>query len=98
MGLGRAGVATGGNSGYQAVNLAYLLGAKRIGLIGFDMRGGEFQHFHGDHGGGLNNPTPSLFAEWIPRFNDLHRLLAAEGVELINYSRESALTVPRGEL
>ncbi|HCZ48509.1 MAG TPA: hypothetical protein DCZ11_05850, partial [Gammaproteobacteria bacterium] len=45
----------GGNSGYQALNLAVLLGAERVILLGYDMHGG---HWHGRHGGRLNNPEP----------------------------------------
>ena len=99
-GLGRQGVATCGNSGYQAVNLAYLLGAKRIGLLGFDMRPKSgANHFHGDHrGGSLTNPNAQLYRRWIAGFSELHRLLEAEGVELINCSRETALAIPRADL
>lgn len=46
----------GGNSGFQAVNLAILKGATAIVLAGFDMRraGGKV-HFFGDHPAGLRN-------------------------------------------
>lgn len=99
-GLGRVGVATMGNSGYQAVNLAYLLGAKRIVMLGFDMmdRGGE-HHFHGNHRGAtLTNPNARLYRRWIDGFEKMHRLLKEEGVELINCSRRTALTIPRAPL
>lgn len=32
---------TGGNSGYAAINVAYLLGARTIHLVGYDMNGPE---------------------------------------------------------
>lgn len=89
-----------GNSGYQAVNLAYLLGARKIVMLGFDMqdRGGE-HHFHGNHRGGtLTNPGNRLYARWIKGFETIHRLLKEEGVELINCSRRTALTIPRADL
>lgn len=99
-GLGRAGVATCGNSGYQAVNLAYLMGASRICLLGFDMKDKDgVNHFHGNHRGGtLTNPNKGLYKQWIACFEKMHELLAAEGVELVNCSRETALKIPRKRL
>lgn len=51
----------GGNSGHQAINLAYHLGAKEIILVGFDFAYGPDgqSHSHGDHPpgwGNFNNP------------------------------------------
>lgn len=99
-GLGHWGVATYGNSGYQAVNLAYLMGAKRICLVGFDMQAkGGVNHFHGNHRGAtLTNPSPRLYGQWIAGFAEGHRQLAAVGVGLVNCSRETALTIPRAPL
>jgi hypothetical protein len=54
-------VGGGGNSGFQAVNLAAQFGASRIILIGFDMtdRGGK--HWYGrNHWPMSNNPTPPI--------------------------------------
>lgn len=97
-GLGRKGVATCSNSGYQAANLAWLLGAERIALIGFDMKPKDgVHHFHGNHQG-LGNPTSGLYDRWIKGFANIHKLLKAEGVELINCSRDSVLTIPRMSL
>lgn len=99
-GLGKSGVATCGNSGYQAANLAFLLGARRICLLGFDMQPKDgVNHFHGDHRGGtLTNPNNGLYRDWIKGFSELHEALAGEGVELVNCSRETALTIPRASL
>lgn len=98
-GLGRDRVHTGGNSGYQAVNLAYLLGAARIVLLGFDMqKSGGRSHWHGDHRR-LNNPTPDLLRRWVENFEALAGELQAEGVEVINCSRQTALRCfPRATL
>jgi len=76
------------------------MGAKRIGLIGFDMKpSGKANHFHGNHSGGtLTNPNANLFKRWIGCFSEIHKLLADEGVKLINCSRETALTIPRMHL
>lgn len=41
----------GGNSGYQAINLALLLGARKIYLLGFDCKADDpaSSHWFGDH-------------------------------------------------
>ncbi|MGY3607665.1 MULTISPECIES: hypothetical protein [unclassified Bradyrhizobium] len=80
-------VGDGGNSGFQALNLAIQWGARRILLVGFDMTLARGEHWHGRHGAGLNNPRP----------NNVHRWLSARwstplGVEIINCSPGSALT------
>lgn len=88
----------GGNSGYQAIGLAYQLGADRIALIGFDMRrtGGR-SHWHGDHPAGLGNACG--IERWAPRFAALARDLARVGVEVINCSIETALDCfPRADI
>jgi hypothetical protein len=76
----------GGNSGYQAINLAYHAGAKRLVLVGYDMRGG---HWHGDHPPGLNK-RPS-YAHWIRDMKQLALDLEREGVQVANASPKSAL-------
>jgi len=81
----------GGNSGYQAVNLAYQAGAKRIVLLGFDMRDhGTKTHHHADHPTGLN--TQPNYAQWIADFNLMARELRGEGVDVVNATPGSALT------
>jgi hypothetical protein len=84
------------NSGYQALNLALLFGAKRIALVGFDMRAVDGRaHFFGAHGGGLRAPAFGLFVE---RFKAAARTVPA-GVDVINCTPGSALTCfPTGEL
>jgi hypothetical protein len=89
-GLGRKVMHLGGNSGYQAVNMAYLFGARRIILLGYDMqRTGGRSHWHGDHPKGLRNTSP--FASWIARFKVLAKDLREAGVEAVNATRETAL-------
>lgn len=80
----------GGNSGYGAINLAYLFGARRILLVGFDMRAFDgASHWHGDHAEPLSKRQP--FHNWIPRFRALADDLKAVGVDVINCSPISAL-------
>lgn len=47
-------------------------------------------HWFGQHGPGLTQQQP--FSLWQDRFPALARDLAAEGVRVINASRETALT------
>lgn len=92
VGLGRHGVIhTGGNSGYQAINLLYFLGAKKIILLGYDMQktGGK-SHSHGDHPSGLNRSSD--FSDWISRFGPLARDLRNNGIKVLNATRETALS------
>lgn len=90
-GLGRDCLHYGENSGYQGINLAYLFGAKRITLLGFDMAPAPDGRLHwfGDHPAGLNN-GPS-FSQVIGHFGQLAADLASEGVEVVNASRRTAL-------
>lgn len=80
-----------GNSGFQAIQLAYLFGARRILLLGFDMRLGSKgeRHHHPDH------PAPcvqeQLFAEWIHKAEQLAKDLKAADCEVINCTPGSAL-------
>lgn len=89
-GLGRTSVHFGGNSGYQALNLAFLWGAARIVLVGYDMQktGGK-SHWHGDHPKRLAHGLP--VSNWVHRFSALADDLKAEGVDVINCSRATAL-------
>jgi hypothetical protein len=90
-GLGRNKVHYGANSGYQAMNLAYLFGAKKMILLGFDCKRGpnNESHHHGDHPGGLNKSMP--LHTWIKNFRKLAEDLREENVAVINATRESAL-------
>ncbi len=80
---------TGKNSGYQAMNLAYLLGASKIVLLGYDMQRGPRgeMHWHKEH----PIRTPNLYVEFRRRFETLVKPLAERGVEVVNCSRNTAL-------
>ena len=88
-GLGRDCLHYGNNSGYQAINLAYLLGAQRIVLLGYDMHATDKRHFFGDHPNHL--AVGSDYADWLQRFPQLAADLKSEGVEVINCTRSTAL-------
>lgn len=89
----------GGNGGHQAVNLAVQRGARRVLLLGFDMkpaRDGR-RHWFGDHPGAMNKASP--YGQWARNFDALPPALAALGIEVINCSRETAITAfPRAPL
>jgi hypothetical protein len=81
----------GGNSGYQAINLAYLWGAKAIVLLGFDCspsKDGK-AHWFGQHGPQLTQRQP--FDLWQAKFPQLAQDLVSEGVPVLNASRETVL-------
>lgn len=80
----------GGNTGQAAVALAYQFGAKRIVLLGYDMqRTRGLSHWHGDYARLRNAGS---FGMWITRMERTVRELAALGVEVVNATRETALT------
>lgn len=83
---------TGLNSGYQAIGLAYMWGAAKIVLLGYDMQRGPNgeSHHHGDHAGGL--PNLGTVSEWKRRMVQLSIDLREQGVEVINATRRTALT------
>jgi hypothetical protein len=83
------GLRTGKNSGYQAINLAALLGAARIVLLGFDMGfEGNQPHFFGDH----PYPRSNVFRDFVELFGTLVEPLRAAGIAIVNCSRATALT------
>lgn len=88
--LDPTGLRAGHNSGYQAINLAVHLGAKRILLLGYDMTLGTAgeSHWFGEHPDGLISPYPQM----REAFDTLVEPLAALGVEVLNCSRRTALT------
>jgi hypothetical protein len=82
----------GGNSGFQALNLAVQFGAREIVLVGFDMHVGAGVHWHGRHGPGLNNPDAHNTARWRATLDAQAGRLADLGIRVINASPNSALT------
>jgi hypothetical protein len=87
------GLANGGNSGYQAIQLAVHLGAARVILLGYDMQPAPDgrEHWFGRH------PKPlqgvSSYAIWRNYFKGLKKALDALGIPVVNCSRSTALKV-----
>lgn len=86
-------VGSGGNSGFQALNLAVQFGALRIALVGFDMTDRSGVHWYGrNRWNRANNPDHSNFRRWITAFDRAAPDLKNMGVEVVNCSPHSALT------
>lgn len=83
----------GGNSGFQALTLAYHLHepGEPIALLGFDMGATGCSHWFGEHPVGLGNPIARRFPIWCDGFRKIAADLANEGVEVINCTRTTAL-------
>lgn len=81
-------ICTGSNSGYQAINIAVLAGAKRIVLIGYDSQptGGK-QHFFGEHPDRSHAPYDVI----RHRFADLVEPTKKLGVEILNATPGSSI-------
>lgn len=77
---------TGCNSGMLGCVVAQALGAKRIELYGFDMRG---DHFFGRHPEPLKNPDAKRYGSMINDF----RIWNHDGVEVINMTPGSKLNL-----
>jgi hypothetical protein len=79
----------GSNSGFQAINLAILLGATVIKLVGFDMQSvGGKRHFFGNHPAPLSNFA--TFETFIGNFRKSARTLPKH-IKIINCTPGSAL-------
>ena len=93
------GIIYGGNSGFQAVNLAFKLGARDVGLLGFDMGHEPHQpkHFFGDHPSEIDRPSP--FAGWLKHWRNAVPEIMRAGMRVTNLTRGGALDCfPRADL
>ena len=79
----------GDNSGFQALNLAVLLGSPYIVLVGYNLSSKNGYHFFGEHKAGLHNQQH--FERWVPEFDHAAKKLP-EGIQIINATPDSALT------
>ena len=86
----------GSNSGYQAVGLAFHLGATDIWLLGYDMQLTDNRaHFFGDHPPEIRNGgDPKRFVSNYRTINP-----GQYGINIVNCSRETALDMfPRSTI
>ncbi len=93
LSFNRAIIHQGGNGGYQAINLAVHFGAKRIILLGYDMKDGPEgqKHHHAAHPKGMNNPNAGNYERWLECYETLGPDLKRAGVTVINCTENSAL-------
>lgn len=80
----------GHNSGYQAINLAFLFGAARIVLLGYDMQPGP----SGEYFFGASHPDRkrSPYKKFRDIFATMVQPLKDAGIEVVNCSRRTALS------
>lgn len=87
-------IATGGNSGFQAMNLAALHGAEKIILLGFDYGFKGKKHFFGEHPKPIDRPSD--YHTWLKKINKAALHIK---IPVVNCSRESAINCfPRKSL
>jgi len=84
-------VGSGANGGFQAINLVVQFGAKRILLIGYDMRIDQGDHWHNRHPPPLANPYEPVVSQWRRAIDGAAPKLRELEVEIVNCSAVSAL-------
>jgi hypothetical protein len=92
-GLHRDAVGHNGNSGAMAINLAILLGAKVIYLLGFDMRLDE-QGRSNWHDHVFDKPNPKVYQLFQRNFENIHKSWVRDfqDVRIVNVSSCTRLT------
>ena len=90
-------IVTGSNSGYQALNIAVLAGAKTVILLGFDAREPTGKtHWFGDH---PKREPVAAYAEYRKAFSAGENAIKAAGVRVLNCAPGSAIdSFPKLEL
>lgn len=71
------------NSGYGSLNIATLKGAKKINLLGFDMKLDSKKHFHGGYE--WDRSKGASYNAWARRFKHAKEHLNELGVEVVNW-------------
>lgn len=87
-------IVSGGNSGFQCLNLAVLHGATEVILLGYDMGHTGKKHWFGEHPKALQRG--SNYTGWVKHFI---RASSEIPVPVVNCSRETAIPCfPRKQL
>ncbi len=85
-------IGSGGNSGFQALNLAVNFNVNRILLMGYDMHDRSGVHWYGRaNGPGRNNPCEDNFKRWRKAFINSTQILIDLGIDVVNVSPISDL-------
>lgn len=88
----------GNNSGYAAINLVIAYGARRIRLLGYDMKLSESgdDHYHDGYPGFSKTKQRTYTEKMLPYFDKMLPDLKRCGAEVINCNPDSALnTFPK---
>lgn len=84
-------VGAGGNSGFQAFNLAIQFGVAAIMLIGIDCSLDHGMHWHGNHTMPMSNPMHINVVRWATAFEGAAARVKSLGVDVVNCSPISKL-------
>lgn len=79
-------VCGGGNSGYQALNIAYHLKPARVILLGYDMKG---DHWFTNRPAKFKKNAP--LTKFVQNFKIISREIKRENIEVVNCSPDTAL-------
>ena len=84
-------MAYGKNSGFQAINLAFLHGHREIWILGYDMgfEQGTKKHYFGEHPRSIDRP--SCYGDWIAHFRKAAPLMEENGLKITNMTRQTSL-------
>ena len=82
---------SGGNSGFQTLNLVTQFGATGVALVGFDYSDQGGVHWHGVHQHPLRNPDNSRFFEWRKWMTQAAPDLKKKGIDVVNCSAVSTI-------
>ena len=86
-------IGSGGNSGFQALNLSIQFGATRILLVGFDVSDQYGVHWYGrSQGNGRAQPSEWNFRRWRAAFARASTQVRGLGVQVLNASPLTSLT------
>jgi hypothetical protein len=81
----------GSNSGYGALNFAFLKKAKSMTLLGFDMGGSGAMHWHPEYDWYDKGVQYSNYTVWAKEFEAAQKQLVKAGVTVLNASPDSAI-------
>ena len=82
------------NTGASAINVAYHFGAKKIVLLGFDMQHIEGKNNWHDSHAPTWSPAPDVYEKrFLPKFNQIKIDADALGLDIVNATPGSALTL-----
>lgn len=80
---------SGLNSGYAAINLAVIMGARDIHLLGFDMRPSvDRTHWHSGYPW-HHSKHNKIFLGWAQQFHKMQTILKPLGVRVTNYTDDN---------